>query len=67
MKSKPFPYLAAVSVYTDTRPTQLDEAIPDCIRRRAYELWEEGGRKSGHELDDWLKAERDIKHHFGLS
>ena len=30
------------------------------IRLRAYELYEEGGREDGHELDDWLRAEAEI-------
>ena len=30
------------------------------IRLRAYELYEEGGREGGHELDDWLRAEAEI-------
>ena len=30
------------------------------IRLRAQELYEEGGREDGHELDDWLRAEAEI-------
>jgi HSP20 family protein len=30
------------------------------IRQRALELFETRGRQLGHELDDWLKAEREI-------
>ena len=30
------------------------------IRLRAYELYEARGRKDGHELDDWLRAEEEI-------
>ena len=30
------------------------------IRRRAYEVYLERGGLSGHELDDWLQAEREI-------
>jgi hypothetical protein len=30
------------------------------IRLRAYELYEARGRKDGHELDDWLRAEEAI-------
>ncbi len=32
----------------------------DAIRRRAHALFEERGREFGHELDDWLAAEREI-------
>ncbi len=30
------------------------------IRLRAYDLYEARGRKDGHELDDWLRAEAEI-------
>ena len=41
------------------------KCIPDLIRKRAYQLFETRGRQQGHELDDWLQAEREIKHHLG--
>jgi len=28
--------------------------VDEKIRRRAYELYEQRGRRDGHELDDWL-------------
>jgi Protein of unknown function (DUF2934) len=31
------------------------------IQQRAYELYEQHGRTDGHDLDDWLQAEREIK------
>jgi hypothetical protein len=40
------------------------ECVPELIRRRAYQFFEARGRHSGHELDDWLQAEREIKHHL---
>ena len=30
------------------------------IRLRAQELYEARGREDGHELDDWLRAEKEI-------
>ena len=30
------------------------------IRQRAYELYEGRGRKDGHELEDWFRAEAEI-------
>jgi len=30
------------------------------IRRRAYEIYLERGQEPGDELDDWLKAEREL-------
>jgi hypothetical protein len=35
--------------------------IKQQIRQRAYELYEQRGRTDGHDLDDWLQAEREIK------
>ena len=35
--------------------------IEQQIQRRAYELYEQRGRAHGHELDDWLQAECEIK------
>jgi hypothetical protein len=31
------------------------------IQQRAYELYEQRGRTDGHDLEDWLQAEREIK------
>jgi len=31
------------------------------IRQRAYELYEKRSRKHGHDLDDWLKAETELR------
>jgi DUF2934 family protein len=31
------------------------------IRQRAYELYQECGSEDGHELDDWLRAEEEIR------
>ena len=33
----------------------------DEIRRRAYEIYLEGGSLPGRELDDWLRAERELR------
>ena len=46
---------------TDTSGCPI-KCIPDLIRKRAYQLFEARGRHQGHELDDWLQAEREIKH-----
>jgi Protein of unknown function (DUF2934) len=40
------------------------ECVPELVRRRAHQLFEARGGRSGHELDDWLQAEREIKHHL---
>ena len=33
----------------------------ECIKKKAYELWEKEGRKKGRDLDYWLKAEKVVK------
>ncbi len=33
----------------------------DFIRKRAYQLFEMRGRGPGHELEDWLQAERELR------
>ena len=35
--------------------------IEQQIQQRAYELYERRGRTDGHDLDDWLQAEYEIK------
>jgi superfamily I DNA/RNA helicase len=35
--------------------------IDQQIQQRAYELYERRGRTGGHDLDDWLQAECEIK------
>ena len=35
------------------------------IQQRAYQIFEQRGRQPGHELDDWLQAEREAKAHLG--
>ena len=42
------------------------EYVPDLIRKRAYQLFETRGRQPGHELDDWIQAEREINQHLGI-
>jgi hypothetical protein len=34
---------------------------PEVLAHRAYELFEERGREEGRELDDWLRAEHELK------
>jgi len=34
---------------------------PGDVARRAYELYEARGSEPGADLDDWLRAERDLR------
>ena len=36
------------------------------IRQRAYELFEERGRHDGHQLDDWVQAEQEVRDKHGF-
>ena len=37
------------------------EQINDAIRKKAQELYEKSGRKPGHDMENWLEAERIVK------
>jgi len=47
------------------RSDQPTESLPnpgdEHIRTRAYELYEARGREPGHEWEDWLQAEREVR------
>jgi len=57
--------LAEMHYGADTSSRSIDR-IPNLIRQRAYQLFEARARQPGHELDDWLQAEREVRHHLGL-
>ena len=44
-----------------SRQSETAHDAEQTIRLRAYELFEARGRTHGHALDDWLRAEQDIK------
>src|SRR5262245_656425 len=41
-------------------PVPLPGDLQAAIAVRAYELYERRGGQGGHELDDWLEAERQV-------
>lgn len=47
---------AADEMSRTRRPVDLHTQIA----RRAYQLYEDRGRKSGRDLEDWLQAEQEI-------
>jgi Protein of unknown function (DUF2934) len=51
---------SAQSGHSQERATQ-DVVARDAIALRAYELFQERGRTPGRELDDWLRAEREMQ------
>ena len=36
------------------------------IQKRAYEIYEARGGEPGREMEDWLKAENEVKSHFNI-
>ena len=40
--------------------SRLEEQIRLRVRLRAYELYEQRGRRGAHALDDWLQAETEL-------
>jgi hypothetical protein len=54
--------LHAKTVQPQTDDTSANDAPKhDVIRRRAYEIYLERDGLPGHELEDWLQAEREIE------
>ena len=37
--------------------------LQECIKGKAYELWEKDGHKNGNDLYYWLEAESTVKPH----
>lgn len=49
---------------TKRTPTPITDApknVEERIRRRAYDLYEARGREDGRDLEDWFRAESEIK------
>jgi hypothetical protein len=50
----------SVAKYTGSR----DEQARDELARLAYQFYEARGRQHGQDVDDWLRAERELMHHY---
>ncbi len=44
--------------------TTAHPSIEEEIRRRAYELYEERGRRHGFEQEDWARAEEEVRNKY---
>jgi hypothetical protein len=54
--------LTMPSVNSSPAPSQISQEMSDAdISRRAYERFLERGAEHGHDLDDWLEAERELR------
>jgi hypothetical protein len=41
-------------------PGGMDQSLQNEIALRAYELYLQRGETDGHEVEDWLRAEREV-------
>jgi len=44
-----------------SNPSMTKEDVLRLVEKKAFELYEKRGRKTGHAVDDWLEAERIVK------
>ena len=51
-------------VKSETRPNLVPINLEDEIRRLAYLLAERRGFEPGHEAEDWLAAEREVRQRY---
>ena len=42
-------------------PELLPDDVNEKVALRAYQIYERRGGQSGHELEDWLEAERSVR------
>jgi hypothetical protein len=55
----------AIKAGEDAAAARLSNRGSDAVARRAYELFCGRGRAHGHDLDDWLRAERELAEQSG--
>jgi hypothetical protein len=51
----------ATAPFPKMTSTQPNDVLLETIRRRAYELFEQRGREDGHDFEDWITAELEVK------
>jgi hypothetical protein len=57
-----YPHLTVSLMKNYAEDALTEPMLEHRIRLRAYELYVQGGRRSGHALEDWIKAERVVLH-----
>jgi len=50
-----------MNVGTDNLKKASGKNLGSMVEKKAYELYVKRGSRPGHELDDWLEAERLVK------
>ena len=54
--------MARIFSKTDTSTTSCSQKdMKDLIAKKAYDLYVKSGCKAGHDLDNWVKAEKIVK------
>lgn len=56
----------APAIRVGTLPDEIKQMF-DSVARRAYEIFESKGPPWGHDLEDWLQAERELFHPAHIS
>lgn len=41
--------------------TRTSQPSFQAVSRRAFEIWERNGRQHGHDLENWLQAEAELR------
>lgn len=62
-------YFGKQSQTMEPKPAQktvTPEELTQRIRKRAQEIYEQRGCAAGHELENWLEAERQVKKELRL-
>jgi len=61
---------SSFTLFPDACPTGdtsgYEPPLCDLIKKRAYELFEQSGRIDSSDVQNWLRAEREVKHHLGV-
>lgn len=47
--------------HQEERDLKTPSDVEDAIRRRAYEFYEQRGYVDGHDMEDWLSAEQELR------
>lgn len=45
----------------EVSPKAAQPPSNDDISRRAFEIWDRSGRQPGHDLENWLRAESELR------
>lgn len=54
------------TLFPDNEKRVSREEFMQLVQKKAYEIYEKRGCKSGNDLEDWLNAERLVKEELGL-